>query len=105
MKKTIWLLLLGAFFLPVYADEVTLSWNPSTTRENGTPITGETKFEVFQNGLLVYEGSEPSYTTKIESGTAYWFELYQLEDGLRSKPIIKNILINRVPPARPNWSE
>ena len=95
---------LGAFFISsTYADTMAISWTPSSVRENGDPIVGITSFEIVQNGETVYEGDIPRFEVELESGVAYWFELYQLEDGLRSKPILKRILIDRVPPKRPNW--
>jgi hypothetical protein len=98
MKK-LWPLA-GLFLcLPVFADTINLSWTPSDTRENGTQVTGETTFEVYQNSELVYSGKEESFTTEIQ-GSAI-IEVYQLEDGIKSKPAVRYITIEKYPPNRP----
>ena len=87
------------------ADTVVLSWGKSEHRENGQQITGETTFELVVNNVLSYEGAEQTHSIDVETGKPYVVEIYQLEDGLRSKPSIKSIYIDRVPPLSPPLDE
>jgi len=95
------LFLFLAFSSSSYADSIVLRWEPSTTRENGTLIDGDTTFEVFHNSIKVYGGEDSEYKTTIEPGMPHYFEIYQLENGLSSKPLIKTYYIDQSPPNRP----
>lgn len=95
-------LILLVFCINAFADEVRLSWLPSSTREDGSAITGEITYQLYQENVLVYEGVEVEYTTNVTDTVN--FELYQLEDGRRSKAHIKTIIIRKYPPNAPRFN-
>ena len=76
-------ILLIIYFLmssPVYAGEAILSWNPSTTNADGTPLTNLTGYKVYQGtatgtyGVSVGVGNVTTYTvTNLSEAVTYYF--------------------------------
>lgn len=73
------------------ADTLTWMWSPATTREDGTPITGDTLYKI--NTCYELLTDETQFTTTLELDKSYTFEIRQLEDGVPGEPLIKRIRI------------
>lgn len=100
MSRVVAGVLLLAFAGLVFADTITLRWAPPTDRENGTPITGTLRYEIWKDNALVWDGEETSYSAEVGQG-AHSFQVYAIEDGLRSMPVSTTIEIRRFPPNPP----
>lgn len=100
MRSVLFLSLI-LWFTNAIADQLTLNWKPSLTREDGSAITGNTSFIVFLNGVEAYRGEETTFTSSISTGEPFWFEVYQLENEVRSRAATKRVFIDSSPPLPP----
>lgn len=84
-------LFLSAISLASMADTLTWMWSPATTREDGTPITGDTLYKI--NTCYELLTDETQFTTTLEENKTYTFEIRQLEDGVEGEAFIKRIRV------------
>lgn len=81
------------------ADTYTARWSEVTEREDGSPVS-TVSYEVWQNGVLLWTGSDTQYSMELVEG-ANFIQIISREGHRRSAPLNYNLHFEPPPPKKP----